>query len=80
MMTSAVESGHKVLNQFPAKHGVLNTMSPLVIMTGRARSNYNNLRIKFGAYAHIFEDNDPTNTNKTRSTGAIALNSTGNVQ
>jgi hypothetical protein len=28
----------------------------------------------------MFEDNDPANTNRTRSTRAIALNATGNTQ
>jgi hypothetical protein len=36
------------------------------------------MQIKFGAYAQIFKSNDPTNTNKSRSVGAIALTATGN--
>jgi hypothetical protein len=38
------------------------------------------LIIEFGSYAHVFEANDPANTNKTRSTGAITLNAAGNAQ
>ena len=38
------------------------------------------LSIKFGPYAQVFEDNNPTNINKARTTGAIALNPTGNEQ
>jgi hypothetical protein len=38
------------------------------------------MKIEFGAYAQVFEVNDPSNTNKARTTGAIALNPTGNVQ
>jgi hypothetical protein len=38
------------------------------------------MKIEFGAYAQVFEDNDPTNTVRTRTTGAIALTPTGNAQ
>jgi hypothetical protein len=71
MMTRAiVEGAHKSLNQFPAKNGASDILSPLTIMTGRPRPDYNNLKVKFGAYALVYEANDPTNTNKTRATGA----------
>jgi hypothetical protein len=80
MMRAAVEGAHKALNQFPARDGVSDVMSPLTIMTGRPGPDYNDLKIEFGSFAHVFEENDPTNTNKTRSTGAIALNATGNAQ
>jgi hypothetical protein len=80
MMRAAVENAHKVLNQFPAKDGASDTLSPLTIMTGRPRPDYNDMRIEFGAYAQVFETNDPTNTVKTRTTGAIALTPTGNAQ
>ena len=53
---------------------------PLTIMTGRPNINYNELKIEFGAYAQVFEENDPTNTVKTRTAGAIALTPTDNAQ
>ena len=37
------------------------------------------MRIELGAYAQVFEDNDPSNTSKARSLGAIALSPTGNA-
>ena len=77
MMRAAIESANKSLNQFPAKNGASDTMSPLTIMTGRPSPDYNNLRVEFGAYAQVFEANDPTNTVKARTTGAIALTPTG---
>jgi hypothetical protein len=52
-------------------------MSPNSIVTGKPTPDYNNMRIKFGAYAQVFEDNDPTNTIKSRLVGAIALTATG---
>jgi hypothetical protein len=80
MIRAVVEGAHKALNQFPARDGASDVMSPLTIMTGRPAPDYHNLKIKFGMYTHLFEDNNPTNTNRTRSTGAITLNATGNAQ
>ena len=80
MIRASVENSNKVLNISPPKNGVSRTLSPLTIMTGRPNINYNDLKIEFGAYAQVFEDNDPTNTVKARTTGAIALTPTGNAQ
>jgi hypothetical protein len=80
MMRAAIEGAHKALNQFPAHNGVSEFLSPLTIMTGRPNPAYNNMRIEFGAYAQVFEDKNPTNTAKARTTGAIALTPTGNAQ
>jgi hypothetical protein len=80
MTRAAIEGAHKALNQFPARDGASDVMSPLTIMTGRPSPDYNQLKIEFGAYAQIFESNDPTNTVRNRTTGAIALTSTGNAQ
>jgi hypothetical protein len=49
-------------------------------MTGRSAPKYNDMKIEFGAYAQVFEDNKPTNTSRARTTGAIALTPTGNTQ
>jgi hypothetical protein len=81
VMRAAIEGAHnKALNQFPAKNGASDILSPLTIMTGKPRPDYNDLKIEFGAYALVYEANDPMNTNKTRSTEAIALTPTGNAQ
>jgi hypothetical protein len=80
MMRAAIENANKVLNLFPAKNRVSDTMSPLTIMTGRPTPNYNDMKIEFGSYAQVFESNEPTNTVKARTTGAIALTPTGNTQ
>jgi phospholipid N-methyltransferase len=62
MMRATIENANKTLNQFPAKNGVSDTLSPLTIMTGRPTPDYNDMKIDFGAYAQVFEDNNPTNT------------------
>ena len=80
MMRSAVENSHKVLNQFPARDGASKTLSPLTIMTGKPSPDYNGMKIEFGACPQVFEDKDPTNTMKARTSGAIVLTPTGNAQ
>jgi len=80
MMRAAIENANKCLNQFPAENGVSTTLSPLTIMTGKPSPDYNDVKIEFGSYAQVFESNDPTNTVKARTTGAIALTPTGNAQ
>ena len=80
VIRSAVECANRTLNQFPVANSASKTLSPLTIMTGRPNTDYNDLKIEFGAYAHVFESNDPTNTMHARTTGAIALGLTGNNQ
>jgi hypothetical protein len=55
-------------------------MSPTTIVTGATIPDYNHMRIEFGTYVQLFEDNSPSNTLKSRSVGAIALSPTGNAQ
>ncbi len=64
----------------PALDGVSETISPLAIMMRIGNSDYQQLRVEFGAYAMVFEDNNPTKTAKIRTKGAISLAKTGNWQ
>jgi hypothetical protein len=80
MMRATIENANKTLNQFPAKNSVSHTLSPLTIMTGRPTPNYSNMKIEFGAYAQVFEDNNTTNIPRAQTTGVIALTPTGNAQ
>ena len=65
-------------NQFPAKDGISDKMSPLTIVHGDGPPDFNKMKVEFGAYVQAFEDNTVTNTNNTRSSGAIALSVTPN--
>jgi hypothetical protein len=80
MIRELVFAATKWLNQFSVEGGISDTMSPFTIMTGRPGIDYNKLQLEFGAYVQVFEDNNPTNTMKSRNTGAIALSHTGNAQ
>jgi len=68
LVTGITEHAVKVLNQFPAKNGASDTMSLLTIMTGLPCPDYNKLAVEVGTYCQVFEDNDPTNTQKARET------------
>jgi hypothetical protein len=80
MIQALVYHAAKGLNHFPAKNGISDTLSPLTIMTGRANPDYNDLKLEFGSYVQVFEDNTPSNSTTSRNTGAIVLNPTGNAQ
>ena len=80
MINHMVIDAVRCLNQFPWTKGISDTMSPACIVTGAANPKYNQMRIEFGAYVQVFEDNDPSNTLRARSLGAIALAPTGNAQ
>jgi hypothetical protein len=79
MVNAIVERAIRGLNQFPARDGVSDTISPLTIMTGMPGPDYNTFKIEFGSYVQVFEANDPTDTMRARNTGAIAMNPTGNT-
>jgi len=74
MIQALVNHAAKGLNQFPAKNGISDTLSPLTIKTGRANPDYNDLMLEFGSYVQVFEDNTPSNPTTSRNTGAIVLN------
>jgi hypothetical protein len=65
---------------FPHADGVSKTMSPQNIIIG-TMANYDlHCRVPFGAYCEVHNINDPSNTEKPRTSAAIALNPTGNLQ
>ena len=80
MVRGLVEHAVKCLNQFPALNGISPTISPLTLVTGITPPTFDKLSLEFGSYAQIFELNTPTNTNKARTTGAIALNTSNGAQ
>jgi len=80
MVWEIVFNSAKALNQFPAQNGISDTLSPLTILTGCPNPDYNNLKLEFGSYTQVFEDNNPTNTTASPSMGAIVLHPTGNAR
>ena len=78
MIRALAEFAVQSLNQLPAQNGVSPTLSPHTIMTGQPPRSYKHYTLDFGTYAQVYEDNDPSNSTKSRTTGAIALNHSGN--
>jgi hypothetical protein len=66
------------LNSFPAKDGVLAVQSPRRSMTGQQADCGLHCQLDFGEHAQVHEPHD--NSMASRTTGAIALRPTGNVQ
>ena len=80
MIREVVTTATKLLNMFPIAGGLSPVHSPHSIMTGRVGVDFHMFKLEFGSYVQVFEDNDPTNTTKARTTGAITLSHTGNTQ
>ena len=68
------------LNNFPPQGGVSNTLSPRAIITGVQLDYTKHCRLEFGEYTQVHEEKQPTNSLKPRTTGALALGSTYNLQ
>jgi hypothetical protein len=80
LVTHLVADAVRCLNRFPWPNGISVTMSPASILTGVGLPAYGHMRLEFGSYVQLFKDNDPSNSLRARSLGAIALTPTGNAQ
>ena len=69
----------KQLNLFPVKGGLTAYLSPRQIMTGET-ADYKNCHLGFGQYCQIHEEDQPRNSMRARTQGAISLGPSGNVQ
>ena len=70
----------KMLTFFPTKAGVSTTMSPRAIMTGEKLHFKKHLTLHFGSYCQVHEEENPTNSDKPRTRGAISMGPSGNKQ
>ncbi len=68
------------LNAFQTKSGVLETLSPREIVMRHKLDFAKHCRALFGSYCKTHDKPVPTNTIVTRSTPAIVLGPTGNLQ
>jgi len=79
IVEAAVDEATSILNRLPRKKGISKHLSPLLIVTGAPKIDFNLLRLSFGSYVEVYEDNGyQTNSNHTRGAPAITLNSTLN--
>ena len=68
------------LNAFPTKSGVSETLSPRKIVNLHKLDFAKHFKSPFEMYCEVHDEPTPTNTMATRSTPAIVLGPTGNVQ
>ena len=65
---------------FPHRDGVSHRLSPRTIVTGLEVDFKTYYRVPFGAYCKVHNEPKKSNTETSRTTPAIALIPTGNVQ
>ena len=68
------------LNIFPKKHGVLDTLNPHCIVRGRSVDYKIHYMVTFGAYCQVNDEPRRLNSSVARTTGAISLGPSGNLQ
>ena len=68
------------LNAFPTKSGVSETLSPREIVMRHTLDFKKHCKAVFGSYCETHDEPAPTNTMVSRSTPAIVLGLTGNLQ
>jgi hypothetical protein len=66
------------LNAFPHKHGIICTISPRTIVTGKHVNYKTHCRIEFGQYVQTHEKHN--NSMDNRTIGALALRPADNLQ
>jgi hypothetical protein len=66
------------LSSFPPTDGVSSNISPRTLMTGLKVDFHKHCQLEFGDYVQTHDEQD--NSMDSRTTGAIALRPTGNVQ
>jgi hypothetical protein len=70
----------KLLNHFPPKGGISDTVSPKTIMTGETLAYKKHLSLQLGQYCQVHEEDTPRNSQLPRTQGAIYLGPSGNIQ
>jgi hypothetical protein len=70
----------KLLNFFPTKGGVSDTISPKTIMSGDTLDFKKHLSLQIGQYCQVHEEDTPRKSQFTRTKEAISLGPSGNIQ
>ena len=78
LIIEMVKASNFWLNGFPKCNGISNVLSPRQIVTGSAIEYNRHCTLAFGTYVQTHEAHD--NTMIPRTTGALALRPTGNIQ
>jgi hypothetical protein len=70
----------KLLNIFPTKGGVSETLSPKTIMSGETLDYKKHLSLQFGQYCKVHDEYNHRNSQLALTKGAIYLGPSGNLQ
>ena len=70
----------KMLNHFPVKRGIYDTIIPTTIMTGKNLHCKKHLGLHIGQYFQVNEEDTPCNSNQPRTKCAIFMGPSGNIQ
>jgi len=68
------------LNMFPHPDSILAILSPRTIVTGNTTKYTTHCRVPISAYYEVHNKLSPSNTKTPRTSGATAINATGNLQ
>jgi hypothetical protein len=79
-MIHIVLNAIKMLNFFPTKGGISDTLSPKMIMSGETLDYKKHLSLQVGQYCQVQEEDTPCNSQSPRTKGAISLGPSGNFQ
>jgi hypothetical protein len=70
----------KLLNLFPTKGRVSETLSPKTIMSGDTLDYKKHLILQVEQYYQVYEEDNPRNSQLARTKGAISIGPSGNLQ
>jgi hypothetical protein len=79
-MIHIVLNAVKMLNFFPTKGGISDTLIPKTIMSGETLNYKKHLSLQVGQYCQVHEEDTPCNSQSPRTKGAISLGPSGNLQ
>jgi hypothetical protein len=70
----------KLLNFFPSEGGLLDTLSPKTIMSGKMLNYKKDFSTQIGQYCQVHKEEAPCNSQNSQTKGTIALSLSGNLQ
>ena len=70
----------KLINLFPTKGGISDTLSPKTIMSGEILNYKKNLSLHIVQYCQVHEEDAPINSQNSITKGNISLRPSGNLQ
>jgi hypothetical protein len=79
-MIHIVLNAVKMLNFFPTKGGVPDTLSPKTIMSGETLDYKKHFSLQVGQYCQVRKEDTLCNSQSPRTKGAISLGPSGNLQ